>query len=130
MTDQIKYRTAYTMDRYFKSRIISKEIGHIHRYHVFTSNQTYHIKRRHNFSQLLLICLCYAKHQKSILPRLISTLGCSSPGPDQALFFAQALDQMDRSPKLCRLNIFTLWPQSFNNKLIVKGNKIIHRVKV
>ncbi|MQL98732.1 hypothetical protein Taro_031448 [Colocasia esculenta] len=48
--------------------------------------------------------VCYAKHQESILPRLTSTLGRSSPGPDRAPI-AQALDQvLDRSPTLCRTN--------------------------
>ncbi|MQL75295.1 hypothetical protein Taro_007674, partial [Colocasia esculenta] len=37
--------------------------------------------------------LCYAKHQESILPRLTSMLGRSSPEPDMALI-AQALDQV------------------------------------
>ncbi|MQL92692.1 hypothetical protein Taro_025321, partial [Colocasia esculenta] len=58
-------------------------------------NQTYHIKRRH-ISTNLAYSLCYAKHQKSILPRLVSTLGRSSPGPDQAPF-AQALGVDTRS---------------------------------
>ncbi|MQL92013.1 hypothetical protein Taro_024627 [Colocasia esculenta] len=63
--------------------------------------------------------VCYAKHQESILPRLTSTLGRSSPGPDRAPI-AQALDQvLDRSPTLCRTNRFILWLQSFNNKLVV-----------
>ncbi|MQM00203.1 hypothetical protein Taro_032933 [Colocasia esculenta] len=48
--------------------------------------------------------VCYAKHQESILPRLTSTLGRSSPGLDRAPI-AQALDQvLDRSPTLCRTN--------------------------
>ncbi|MQL93770.1 hypothetical protein Taro_026417, partial [Colocasia esculenta] len=63
--------------------------------------------------------VCYAKHQESILPRLTSKLGRSSSGPDRAPI-AQALDQvLDRSPTLCRTNRFMLWPQSFNNKLVV-----------
>ncbi|MQL72689.1 hypothetical protein Taro_005036 [Colocasia esculenta] len=62
--------------------------------------------------------VCYVKHQESILPRLTSTLGRSSPGLDRAPI-AQTLDQvLDRSPTLCRTNRFILWPQSFNNKLV------------
>ncbi|MQL91850.1 hypothetical protein Taro_024466 [Colocasia esculenta] len=106
---------------------MSEEIGHIQAelmcsqeqtYHIMSS-RTYHVKQEAHYHNLACQ-LCYANHQESILPRLTSTLGHSSPGPDRALI-AQALDQvLDRSPTLCRTNKFMLWPQSFNSKLVCR----------
>ncbi|MQL79537.1 hypothetical protein Taro_011980 [Colocasia esculenta] len=86
------------MDRYFKNRIISKEIGHIHRYHI-KSDLSYHTKAHSHKS--CISYQCHATHHKSILPRLKSTLGCSSPGPDRALI-AQALVKWTEVPRCAK----------------------------
>ncbi|MQL72821.1 hypothetical protein Taro_005157 [Colocasia esculenta] len=82
MTDQIKYRTAYTMDRYFKSRIISKEIGHIHRYHI-KSNLSYQTKAQFFTTLAYLFVLCQAPevHTPSVNKYVGVLLPKTGPGP-------------------------------------------------
>ncbi|MQL82680.1 hypothetical protein Taro_015148 [Colocasia esculenta] len=74
--------------------------------------------RRHIFTILHVSVLCQAPrvHTPAVNKYVGALLPRTGYGP-----IAQALDQvLDRSPTLCRTNIFILWPQSFNDKLICR----------
>ncbi|MQM04572.1 hypothetical protein Taro_037373 [Colocasia esculenta] len=82
------------------------------------SNLSYQTKAQ--FSQLLHIVSVSCHAPQVHTPAVNKYVGVLLPRTRQGPI-AQALYQvLDRSPTMCRTNIFILWPQSFNDKLIVK----------
>ncbi|MQL88911.1 hypothetical protein Taro_021484, partial [Colocasia esculenta] len=118
---QIKCRFAYTMDRYFKSRIISKEIGHIQTDTTYSHQIKLIISNEGTFPQILLIVSVPCHAPQVHTPAVNKYVGVLLPRTRQGPY-CTGIGQMDRGPTLCQTNIFTLWPQSFNDKLIVKGH--------
>ncbi|MQL99412.1 hypothetical protein Taro_032134, partial [Colocasia esculenta] len=106
------------MDRYFKSRIISKEIGHIQTDTTYSHQIKLIISNEGTFPQILLIVSVPCHAPQVHTPAVNKYVGVLLPRTRQGPY-CTGIGQMDRGPTLCQTNIFTLWPQSFNDKLII-----------
>ncbi|MQM11744.1 hypothetical protein Taro_044655, partial [Colocasia esculenta] len=96
------------------------QISRIHMIRLIISNLTYHIiSNEGTFTQILHIVSVPCHAPQVHTPVVNKYVGALFPRTGQGLY-CTGIGQMDRSPILCRTNIFILWPRSFNDKLIVR----------
>ncbi|MQL84815.1 hypothetical protein Taro_017324, partial [Colocasia esculenta] len=117
ISDQ-KSRCIYTVDRYLKNRIVSKEIGHIQTDIMHSHDQTLIISNKGTFTQILHIVSVPCHAPQVHTPVVKKYVGVLLPRTRQGPYCTGIGSNLDRSPTLCRTNKFILWPQSFNNKLV------------